>query len=113
MAFVSQRKTKAMSSDRRESHDALAPVNATRWLTVRTMWGMLLEYRVLPPNAEMRAVLTNELNRLRAEGWRIDEEHSSKCAAFFAQSGPDRIGVAIERYDPTQPAPLDNSRSPG
>jgi hypothetical protein len=72
---------------------------------------MLLEHRTLPPNTDLRAVLTDELNRLRSEGWHVEEGHSSTCAAFFAQCGPDRIGVSIERVDPTQPAALDNSRS--
>lgn len=85
---------------RRNSPEALKPVNHPTWLTARDPFGALLESRELEPFADLRAELMAELERRAADGWTIEEPPSDNFAGFFCKRDGLRVLVGISPHEP-------------
>ena len=88
-----------MRMRRRTQTDALAPVNAPRWLVVRDRLSRVVEFRALLPLADLRAAMQSEGERRVAAGWAVDDI-PRKCSFFFCALENERVCVSIECFEP-------------
>jgi hypothetical protein len=88
-----------ISMRRRGQTDALAPVNAPRWLVVRDRLSRVVEFRALPPVADLRAAMQTERARRAAAGWAVDDIPRN-CSFFFCALENERVCVSIECFEP-------------
>jgi hypothetical protein len=88
-----------ISMRRRSQTDALAPVNAPRWLVVRDRLSRVVEFRALPPVADLRAAMQAEGERRAAAGWAVDDIPRT-CSFFFCERENERVCVSIECFEP-------------
>jgi hypothetical protein len=84
---------------RRTQTDALAPVNAPRWLVVRDRVSRVVEYHALAPLADLRAAMQAERARRAAAGWVVDDIPRT-CSFFFCALENERVCVSIECFEP-------------
>lgn len=84
---------------RRGDHDSLQPVNEPRWLVIRDRYSIVIEYRELRPNADLRAVMAAEQERWCAGGW-VSTGLTRNRGFFFCDRGEERRCVGIECYEP-------------
>jgi hypothetical protein len=85
----------------RYNHNAFRPVDAATWLVVRDRCSLLLEYRPLAPNADLRAVLNSERAKRVAAGW-VADEIGIGCYFFCSKDGV-RVFVGIAHQNPNLP----------
>lgn len=83
---------------RRSSPDPLETVNAPRWLVVRDMCSRPLRHSVLPPNADLKAALGTERQRLVDEGWTADK--LTRYSFVHCQRENERVCISIECFEP-------------
>jgi hypothetical protein len=83
---------------RRSSPDPLETVNATRWLVVRDVCSRPMRHSVLPPNADLRAALATEQQRLVDDGW--TSEGMSRYSFVYCKRENERVCVSIECFEP-------------
>lgn len=91
---------------RRSNPDPLATVAATRWLVVRDVCSRPLRHSVLPPNANLKAALAGERQRLIDEGWTADA--LTRYSFVYCQREIERVCVSIECFEPGT-APIGHS----
>jgi hypothetical protein len=83
---------------RRSGPDPLATVPERRWLVIRNACSQPLRHSVLPPNANLKAALAAERQRLVDEGWTADE--LTRYAFVFCRRENERVCVSIECFEP-------------
>jgi hypothetical protein len=89
-----------ISMRRRSQTDALAPVNAPRWLVVRDRLSRVVQSDALPPlRGICRAAMQPERARRAAAGWAVDDI-PRKCSFFFCELENERVCVSIECFEP-------------
>jgi hypothetical protein len=86
---------------RRSRPDLLAAANEPRWLTVRTVTGVLIEAHELPPHTDLHRAMADKATQLRAEGW--EPETEVKYGVFFASRANERIEVSLASVPPGTP----------
>jgi len=84
---------------RRGRIDPLRQVDEPRWLVIRDRFSRVIESRTLPPNADLRAAMERERERLRRSGW-VVEDIPRYCAFFFCDRQNERVCVSVECYEP-------------
>jgi len=87
---------------RRDDRRPLADRRQPHWLTVSDMHGRLLECTTLEPGTDLYAVLARAMDRLAADGWRIEDD--GRFGSFFCNRDGERRFVHIR---PTDPAAAD------
>jgi hypothetical protein len=88
-----------ISMRRRTQTEALAPVDAPRWLVVRDRLSRVVEHHALLPLADLRAAMQAERARRAAAGWVVDDI-PVKCSFFFCAFENGRVCVSIECFEP-------------
>lgn len=84
---------------RRRRSDPLMPVNEPRWLVARNGLSKVVERRMLPPGADLRAELMQERERRASKGWTVDVI-PPLCGFFFCDGASERLCIAIKCYEP-------------
>ena len=89
-----------ISMRRRSQTDALASVNAPRWLVVRDRLSRVVQSDALQPlRGICRAAMQAERARRAAAGWAVDDI-PRKCSFFFCELENERVCVSIEASGP-------------
>lgn len=83
---------------RRSRFDALAPVDAPRWLNVLTLARECLASRQLAPLADLGGELATEVDRMRAKGWQ--PECDGRYGFVFMRRGGERLQIDLSVYAP-------------
>jgi hypothetical protein len=95
-----------MARKRRNNYDGMAVSHLPRWYVVYDMFRTVLEYELLPPGADLWAVLREVMETRAQRGWEIELEHGEPTyGEFFCSKGKDRLRICIQPTDPTQPLP--------
>lgn len=84
----------------------MAPSGRTKWLTVSTTAGYLIECYELAPGTDLLGALTARAEDLRAGGWELDFDCLS--GRFSANRAAECIHVRLHAAPPS-PAPCDLS----
>jgi hypothetical protein len=92
-----------ISMRRRGQTDALAPVDAARWLVVQDRLSRVVEFRALPPVADLRGAMQAERDRRAAAGWAVDDIPRN-CSFFFCALENERVCISIECFEPATPS---------
>jgi hypothetical protein len=84
---------------RRADYDFLQPVNEPRWLVIRNRYSVVIEFREVPRNADLRRLMAAEREQLRAAGW-VATQLARNRGFFFCDREEQRLCVSIECYEP-------------
>ena len=83
---------------KRRNPDPLTPIDQPCWLVVVNQSGEILESSELPPQTDLKVVMTRVHAERIAAGWLCETD--GRFGFFFCNRGPARLKVAIHRLKP-------------
>lgn len=86
---------------RRSRFDPLAPAATSHWLVVSTLWHETRASAELPPGTDLRAAMTQQLERLAADGWAAESDHD--WGVVFVRRGAERLEIGLRSIPPDAP----------
>jgi hypothetical protein len=84
---------------RRAAFDPLETAASPRWYVVRSMYGTVIESRLLPPGADLKYEFVTSILAWMNSGWKVGE-FSSVTGTFFCDRHSERRMICIEFTDP-------------
>jgi len=84
---------------RRAVFDPLESSPEPRWYAVRSMHGVVLEWRQLPAGIDLKRVFVAAMLEWIDAGWQL-REFSSRSGVFFCARGLERRIIEITPSDP-------------
>ena len=95
-----------MARRRRNNYDPMAISHEPRWYVVYDAFHAVLEHELLPPGANLWAVLREVMETRAERGWQIEIEHGEPSyGSFFCRKDGVRLYITIQPTDPSKPRP--------